>query len=102
MVYVAESDEGGATVPATYHYYVFRHIANDDEALKTLQSDGYPFLVTRDYESQISVVGGRVHISVKRRVYSFHTPATLRVKGQQIPIDIWLDAQIDYSKYRDF
>jgi hypothetical protein len=31
---------------------------------------------------------------------SIHAPADLTVDGEYTPVDIWLDAQVDYSKYR--
>lgn len=100
MVYVVQSDAGGATVPYTYHYFVHQRIDDNELALESLRANGNSFLVTRDYDAKVSVNEGRVKVSTRKTVYSFHTPAGLRVDGDYKTFDIWLDAQVDYSRYR--
>ncbi|MEQ7917604.1 hypothetical protein ABQX22_00295 [Xanthomonas sp. WHRI 1810A] len=100
MVYVVLTDAGGATVPYYYNYFVHRRIDDDEQALETLRQDGKAFLVTRDWDAKIAVNGYQVKVSVRRQVNRFHTPADLTVDGEYTPVDIWLDAQVDYSKYR--
>lgn len=100
MVYVVLTDAGGATVPYYYNYFVHRRIDDDKQALETLRQDATAFLVTRDWDAKISVDGYRVKVSVRNQINRFHTPANLTVDGKYTPVDIWLDAQVDYSRYR--
>jgi len=97
MVYVVLSDSGGATVPYTYHYFVHRPIEDDNLALASLRENATAFLVTRDHDAQTSVFGNQVKIAVKRQVFHFHNPATVRLDDQYLAVDVWLDAQIDYN-----
>jgi hypothetical protein len=98
MVYVVLSDSGGATVPFTYHYFVHRSIDDDSLALASLRDNATAFLVTRDHDAQTSVFGNQIKIAVKKQVFHFHNPATVRFDDEYLTVDIWLDAQIDYKK----
>lgn len=98
MVYVIQSDAGGATVPFTYHYFVYQRIDDDNEALEALREDGHAFLVTRDHEAKTTVQGNRVEVSVRKKVLRFSSPAFFRIDGEYKSVDIWLDAQVDYDK----
>lgn len=97
MVYVVLSDSGGATVPFTYHYFVYRSIDDDSLALESLRDNATAFLVTRDHDAQTSVFGNQVKVSVRKQVFHFHNPAIVRLDDDYLAIDVWLDAQINYK-----
>lgn len=95
MVYAVLSDAGGATVPATYRYYMHERMDNPLEALESLRDEGAAFLVTRDAKARVEVQGNVVKIAVKKAVYSFNTPTLFRHEGGYTTVDIWLQAQPD-------
>jgi hypothetical protein len=93
MLYTVLSDGGGATVPATYRYYLYRRMDDLSAVLESLRDDGSAFLVTRDHDAQVEVQGRVVKISVKKAVYSFHTPTLFRHEGGYTVVDIWLQVR---------
>lgn len=93
MLYVVLSDGGGATVPAAYRYYLYMRMDDLSAVLESLRDDGSAFLVTRDPDAQVEVQGRVVKISVKKAVYSFHTPTLFQHEGGYTVVDIWLQVR---------
>lgn len=92
MLYVVISDVGGATVPFSYRYYLHARMDSGQDELETLRRDAKAFLVTRDGDAGVAVVGNRIKISVRDSVYSFNNPTALRLGERYIPVSVWLDA----------
>lgn len=95
MVYAVLTDAGGATSSFVYRYFLYQRMDDDQLALKAMARDGKAFLVTRDPLARVAVVEGRVKVSVGKQVYRFHSPAALTVDGQDMLVDVWLDARIE-------
>lgn len=92
-LYVVLSDGGGATVPATYRYYLYKRMDDTSQALASLRREGVAFLVTRDADGRVEIEGEVVKIAVKKAVYSFNTPTLFRHEGGYTAVDVWLQAQ---------
>lgn len=93
MLYVVISDAGGATVPFTYRYYVYRRMDDEQQALNALRKEGEAFLVTRDADAQVHVQGTEIRIAVKDTVYSFRNATLFHHSGGYTPVNVWLNAQ---------
>ncbi|MDB6144822.1 MAG: hypothetical protein JWP80_3866 [Pseudomonas sp.] len=99
MLYVVVSDAGGATVPFTYRYYLHLRVDREQDELEILGRDGKAFLVTRDGDAKVDVEGNRIKISVRNSVYNFSTPTALLLGERYIPVNVWLDAQVDDVRF---
>lgn len=95
VVYVIESNSGGATVPLTYRYYLNAALDGDEVILNTLGESDNAFLVTRDANAKVLVEPKRLIISVTDSVYQFTTPISWNAEGQSSFVDVWLDARPD-------
>ncbi|MES2870316.1 MAG: hypothetical protein V4749_12160 [Pseudomonadota bacterium] len=94
MVYGVLSDAGGATVPFTYHYFLAAPMDDDQVVLDTLRKQGHSFLVTRDANARVVVLGYNVNVKVTGTVNSFHSSTLLRMADGYVPVTVSLDAQV--------
>ncbi|QJI39008.1 hypothetical protein [Pseudomonas sp. ADAK13] len=76
-VYGVKDDRGGATVPFSYRYYVYRNLKDDSEILAALR-DASPFLVTSDAAAKIDVQGAAITVSVAGEVSDYHSSTLYR------------------------
>jgi len=76
-IYGVKDDRGGATVPFSYRYYVYRNLAADSEILSALEDAG-PFLVTRDASAKVNVQGRSITVSVSGTVSDYHSNTVYR------------------------
>jgi hypothetical protein len=76
-IYGVKDDRGGATVPFSYRYYVYRNLAADSEILSALEDAG-PFLVTRDASAKVNVQGRSITVSVSGAVSDYHSNTVYR------------------------
>lgn len=76
-VYGVKDDRGGATVPFSYRYYVYRNLEDDSEILAALR-DASPFLVTSDAAAKIGVQGTAITVSVAGEVSDYHSSTLYR------------------------
>lgn len=76
-LYGVKDDRGGATVPFSYRYYVYRTLETDREILSALESAS-PFLVTRDAAVKVNVQGSTVAVSVAGEVSDYHSSTLYR------------------------
>lgn len=76
-IYGVKDDRGGATVPFSYRYYVFRTLADDDEILSALEGAS-PFLIARDASARVDVQGGTIIVSVAGEVSDYHSNTLYR------------------------
>lgn len=77
FVYGVKDDRGGATVPFSYRYYVYRELASDEQIASELKTAG-PFLVTRDPAVKINVQGSIINVSTHQEVYEYHSSTLFR------------------------
>ncbi|MGE8097520.1 hypothetical protein [Pseudomonas fluorescens] len=77
FVYGVKDDRGGATVPFSYRYYVYRELASDEQIASELKTAG-PFLVTRDPAIKINVQGSVINVSTHQEVYEYHSSTLFR------------------------
>ncbi len=77
FVYGVKDDRGGATVPFSYRYYVYRELASDEQIASELKTAG-PFLVTRDPAIKINVQGSVINVSTHQEVYEYHSGTLFR------------------------
>ncbi|WP_347928800.1 hypothetical protein [Pseudomonas helvetica] len=77
FVYGVKDDRGGATVPFSYRYYVYRELASDEQIASELKTAG-PFLVTRDPAIKINVQGSVINVSTHQEVYEYHSNTLFR------------------------
>ncbi|AZF14166.1 MULTISPECIES: hypothetical protein [unclassified Pseudomonas] len=76
-VYGVKDDRGGATVPFTYRYYVYRTLGADREILSALEGAS-PFLITRDASAKVEVQGQTITVSVAGDVSDYHSRTLYR------------------------
>lgn len=76
-IYGVKDDRGGATVPFSYRYYVYRTLEADSEILAALR-DASPFLVTRDASVKVDVQGRTIKVSVVGDVSDYHSSTLYR------------------------
>lgn len=77
FVYGVKDDRGGATVPFSYRYYVYRELASDEQIASELKTAA-PFLVTRDPAIKINVQGSVINVSTHQEVYEYHSSTLFR------------------------
>lgn len=90
-LYGVKDDRGGATVPFSYRYYVYRTLATHDDILHQLKT-ATPFLITRDESVDVDIQGATVTVSVDKEVYDYHSNTLYRhANGDEYtPITIYL------------
>jgi hypothetical protein len=76
FIYGIKDDRGGATVPFSYRYYVYRELPSDEQIASELKTAG-PFLVTRDPAIKADIQGSVIHVSTNQEVYEYHSSSTL-------------------------
>lgn len=76
-LYGVKDDRGGATVPFSYRYYVYRTLGADREVLSALES-ATPFLISRDAAAKVDVQGSAVAVSVVGEVSDYHSSTLYR------------------------
>ncbi|WP_236409782.1 hypothetical protein [Pseudomonas sp. S31] len=90
-VYEVLSDDGGATVPLTYLYFVAEQ-AQRDEVLPNLKKLT-PFLVTRQSGAIEHVEDLKIVARTQDKVYSYSSTSILEENGVVAPITIELTAK---------
>ncbi|TFY93646.1 hypothetical protein DYL61_12795 [Pseudomonas nabeulensis] len=76
-IYGIKDDRGGATVPFSYRYYVYRNIDADNEILAALENTN-PFLVTRDPSAKVDVSEQGITVAVTGDVSAYHSKTLYR------------------------
>lgn len=76
-IYGVKDDRGGATVPFSYRYYVYRSLAADSGILAELNA-ATPFLITRDESITVDIQGSTITVSVDKEVYDYHSSTLYR------------------------
>ncbi|MCS3512670.1 hypothetical protein [Pseudomonas grimontii] len=76
-IYGVKDDRGGATVPFSYRYYVYRTLGTDSEILAVLRYAN-PFLVTRDGAVKVDVESRSITVSVSGDVSDYHSSTLYR------------------------
>lgn len=76
-IYGVKDDRGGATVPFSYRYYVYRTLADDREILSALD-DASPFLITRDASAKVDLQAHAIIVSVTGDVSDYHSSTLYR------------------------
>lgn len=76
-IYGVKDDRGGATVPFSYRYYVYRTLETDSEILSAVKGAS-PFLITRDASAKVDVEGSTVKVSVAESVSAYHSSTLYR------------------------
>ncbi|UVH52986.1 hypothetical protein P0D91_31315 [Pseudomonas sp. CBSPBW29] len=76
-IYGVKDDRGGATVPFSYRYYVYRALEDDSEVLAALR-DASPFLIARDASAKVDVQGLTINVSVAGDVSDYHSSTLYR------------------------
>ena len=94
-----KDDRGGATVPFTYRYYVYRTFGTDTEVLSALE-DASPFLITRDASAKIEVRGQTITVSVAGDVSDYHSRTLYRHAngGDCTVVSVYLDSRPQVSE----
>ena len=77
FIYGVKDDRGGATVPFSYRYYVYRELPSDEQIASELRTAG-PFLVTRDPAIKVNVQGSVINVSTNQEVYEYHSSTLFR------------------------
>ena len=77
FIYGIKDDRGGATVPFSYRYYVYRELPSDEQIASELKTAG-PFLVTRDPAIKVDIQGSVIHVSTNQEVYEYHSSTLFR------------------------
>jgi hypothetical protein len=72
-----KDDRGGATVPFSYRYYVYRELPSDEQIASELKTAG-PFLVTRDPAIKVDIQGSVINVSTNQEVYEYHSSTLFR------------------------
>ncbi|MBN2978825.1 hypothetical protein BFW88_15640 [Pseudomonas fluorescens] len=93
-VYGVKDDRGGATVPFSYRYYVYRTLADDHEILSALEDAG-PFLITRDASPKVDMQGRTIIISVMGEVSDYHSSTLYRHAdgGHYTTVNVFLNSR---------
>ncbi|WP_325919074.1 hypothetical protein [Pseudomonas frederiksbergensis] len=91
FIYGVKDDRGGATVPFSYRYYVYRTLAADSDILAELKT-ATPFLVTRDDSITVDIQESTITVSVDKEVYAYHSDTLYRHAGgvDYTPVKIYL------------
>ncbi|MGN8345174.1 hypothetical protein ACLEJQ_16390 [Pseudomonas sp. SMV71] len=91
FIYGVKDDGGGATVPFSYRYYVYRSLTADSDILSELKT-ATPFLVTRDESITVDVQGETVTVVVDKEIYDYHSNTLYRhANGDEYtPVAIYL------------
>ncbi len=76
-IYGVKDDRGGATVPFSYRYYVYRTLETDTEILSALEGAN-PFLITRDASAKVDVKGNTIKVLVAEDVSAYHSSTLYR------------------------
>lgn len=77
FIYGVKDDRGGATVPFSYRYYVYRELTSDEQIASELKTAG-PFLVTRDPAIKVDIQGSVINVSTHQEVYEYHSSTLFR------------------------
>ena len=77
FIYGVKDDRGGATVPFSYRYYVYRKLTSDEQIVSELKTAG-PFLVTRDPAIKVDIRGSIISVSTNQEVYEYHSSTLFR------------------------
>lgn len=77
FIYGVKDERGGATVPFSYRYYVYRTLAADGDILSALKT-ATPFLVTRDDSITLNIQDQAITVSVDKEIYAYHSKTLYR------------------------
>jgi len=77
FIYGVKDDRGGATVPFSYRYYVYRELTSNEQIASELKTAG-PFLVTRDPAIKVDIQGSTINVSTNQEVYEYHSSTLFR------------------------
>ncbi|KAE9658909.1 hypothetical protein IFR35_04935 [Pseudomonas fluorescens] len=93
-IYGVKDDRGGATVPFSYRYYVYRTLASDREVLSALK-EATPFLITRDASAKVVTQGSEIIVSVTGEVSDYHSSTLYRhADGRDFtPVSVFLNSR---------
>ncbi len=91
FIYGVKDERGGATVPFSYRYYVYRALAADSDILSELKT-ATPFLVTRDDSITVDIRDSTITVSVDKEVYDYHSNTLYRHANgiDYTPVNIYL------------
>jgi len=91
FIYGVKDERGGATVPFSYRYYVYRALPADSDILSELKSAS-PFLVTRDDSIIVNIQDSAITVSVDKEVYDYHSNTLYRHANgiDYTPVNIYL------------
>lgn len=90
-VYEVLNNDGGATVPLIYLYFVAEQTQRDEQVLPNLKRLK-PFLVTRQSGAIEHVEGLKIAARTQDTVYSYTSTSILKENGAVVPITIELTA----------
>lgn len=93
-IYGVRDDRGGATVPFSFRYYVYRTFETDGEILSALEGAS-PFLITRDPSAKVDVEGRTITIKVSGDVSDYHSSTLYRhANGRDYtPVSVFLHSR---------
>ncbi|WP_260958787.1 hypothetical protein [Pseudomonas citri] len=91
FIYGVKDERGGATVPFSYRYYVYRTLTADSDILSELKT-ATPFLITRDDSIIVDIQERTITVSVNKEVYAYHSNTLYRHAdgADYTPVSIYL------------
>ncbi|AMB87310.1 hypothetical protein AWM79_19230 [Pseudomonas agarici] len=91
FIYGIKDERGGATVPFSYRYYVYRTLPADSDILSELKT-ATPFLVTRDESITLDIRDSTITVAVDKEVYDYHSNTLYRHANgvDYTPVNIYL------------